>query len=93
MTRVTHIITQSAYMSPARQFRQEISDSLKKKKKPRSVERTEKADSEGWCCLFVFVSYLFRVDHSTDMCSLLQENLLGGKRVYRGHMYMYVERR
>ena len=29
------------------------------------------------CCLFV--SYLFRVGHSTDMCSLLQENLLGGK--------------
>ena len=32
------------------------------------------------CCLFV--SYLFRVGHSTDMCSLslLQENLLGGKK-------------
>ena len=33
----------------------------------------------------LFVSYLFRVGHSTDMCSLLQENLLGKKRVYRGH--------
>ena len=32
--------------------------------------------------LFVclFVSYLFRVGHSTDMCSLLQENLLGKER-------------
>ena len=28
----------------------------------------------------LFVSYLFRVGHSTDMCSLLQENLLGGKK-------------
>ena len=46
--------------------------------------------------LFVclFVSYSFRVGHSTDMCSLLQENPLGKrKRVYRGHMYTYVERR
>ena len=32
--------------------------------------------------LFVclFVSYLFRVGHSTDMCSLLKENLLGEER-------------
>ena len=29
----------------------------------------------------LFVSYLFRVGHSTDMCSLLQENLLGGKKL------------
>ena len=48
--------------------------------------------------LFVclFVSYLFRVGHSTDMYSLLQENLLGGKKEsvsIEVIMYTYVERR
>ena len=44
------------------------------------------------CCLFVclFVSYLFRVGHSTDMCSLLQENLLGGKKESVSRLYVHV---
>ena len=40
------------------------------------------------CCLFV--SYLFRVGHSTDMCSLLQENLLGGKKESVSRSYVHV---
>ena len=60
------------------------------------LEIVERLKSYNLSILFVclFVSYLFRVRHSTDMCSLLQENLLGGrKRVYQCHMYMYIERR
>ena len=37
-----------------------------------------------WCGVFVccclFVSYLFRVGHSTDMCSLLKRTYLGKER-------------
>ena len=40
------------------------------------------------CCLFV--SYLFRVGHSTDMYSLLQENLLGGKKESVSRSYVHV---
>ena len=40
------------------------------------------------CCLFV--SYLFRGGHSTDMCSLLQENLLGGKKESVSRSYVHV---
>ena len=40
------------------------------------------------CCLFV--SYLFRVGHSTDMCGLLQENLLGGKKESVSRSYVHV---
>ena len=42
--------------------------------------------------LFVclFVSYLFRVGHSTDMYSLLQENLLGGKKESVSRSYVRV---
>ena len=38
----------------------------------------------------LFVSYLFRVGHSTDMCSLLQENLLGGKKESVSRSYVHV---
>ena len=37
----------------------------------------------------LFVSYLFRVGHSTDMYSLLQENLLGGKKESVSRSYIY----
>ena len=37
----------------------------------------------------LFVSYLFRVGHSTDMCSLLQENLLGGKKESVSRSYVH----
>ena len=40
----------------------------------RSFVSRERAVFLRIVCLFV--SYLFRVGHSTDMCSLLQENLL-----------------
>ena len=40
------------------------------------------------CCLFV--SYLFRVGHSTNMYSLLQENLLGGKKESVSRSYVHV---
>ena len=40
------------------------------------------------CCLFV--SYLFRVGHSTDMCSLLQENLLGEKKESVSRSYVHL---
>ena len=44
--------------------------------------------------LFVclFVSYLFRVGHSTDMFSLLQENLLGGKKESVSRSYVHGRR-
>ena len=45
--------------------------------------------SQLFVCL-LFVSYLFRVGHSTDMYSLLQENLLGGKKESVSRSYVHV---
>ena len=45
-------------------------------------------------CLFVsylFASYLFRVGHSTDMSSLLQGNLLGGKKESSSRSYFCLQ--
>ena len=46
---------------------------------------------ETFCHQFVclLVSYLFREGHSTDMCSLLQENL-GGKKESVSRSYVHV---
>ena len=48
----------------------------------------EKVNQATVVCLFV--SYLFRAGHSTDMCSLLQENLLRGKKESVSRSYVHV---
>ena len=53
-------------------------------------ERTRRIRTFILVFVCLFVSYLFRVGHSTDMCSLLQENLLGGKKESVSRSYVHV---